>query len=190
VEAGHDLDVESMGINGDFSMTGGTLSVDTFNGTLNQSGGTLSPGDSPGITNIVGDYNLTGTGILDIEILSPGLTAGVDFDQVLVSGNATLDGTIAFNFVGDDSYVVPDWGITFLIADLAVSPLNPGDITFTLTGLDPLLGLDHDDFEMSYISGNTGVNFGLPAGPVIPEPATMVMFGLAGLGMAVKRFGK
>lgn len=57
--------------------------------------GTLAPGNSPGIFNVVGDYEQTASADLVIELDGPATgTPGVDFDQVIISGQAILDGTL------------------------------------------------------------------------------------------------
>ena len=53
--------------------------------------GVLSPGDSPGTLTINGAYTQDSTGILNLEI--GGTTAGTQYDQLHVSGLATLAGT-------------------------------------------------------------------------------------------------
>jgi Ca2+-binding RTX toxin-like protein len=51
----------------------------------------VSPGFSPGVVIIDGNYTQTATGVLKLEI---GGTASGQFDQLLVSGTATFDGTL------------------------------------------------------------------------------------------------
>jgi outer membrane autotransporter protein len=51
--------------------------------------GNLSPGNSPGTLNVVGNLILTGANSTIIEIASP-----TNFDRILVSGQATLGGTL------------------------------------------------------------------------------------------------
>ena len=74
----------------------------------------LAPGNSPGITDIVGDYTQTADATLQIEIggLSPGPGTPVNngYDQVNVSGLATLDGTLEVSLLDD---FVPGVGDTF-----------------------------------------------------------------------------
>ena len=72
-------------------------------GTLNVSGttftnrGDVNPGTSPGILSITGDYVQDSTGALNIEI--GGLVAGTDFDQLDISGTATLAGTLNVSLI-------------------------------------------------------------------------------------------
>ena len=51
--------------------------------------GNLSPGNSPGTLNVVGNLVLTGSNSTIIEIASP-----TNFDRIVVSGTATLGGTL------------------------------------------------------------------------------------------------
>jgi T5SS/PEP-CTERM-associated repeat protein len=99
-----------------------SLSVDAH-GTLKGNGkvngsvsntGIVAPGVSLGpltITN--GNYTQTNGGTLQIEI--GGTTAGSQYDQLLISGTATLNGTLAVSLTGNflpgagDSFNILDW---------------------------------------------------------------------------------
>jgi fibronectin-binding autotransporter adhesin len=65
----------------------------TVEGTLNNQAGTVGPGGSAGILSVDGSYTQGSGGTLATEIA--GTTAGTQFDQLLVTGSATLDGTLA-----------------------------------------------------------------------------------------------
>lgn len=65
---------------------GGTLLGDLLNG------GTVAPGASPGTITVGGEYSQLAGGKLVIEI--GGLTPGIDFDVLDVTGAASLDGTL------------------------------------------------------------------------------------------------
>ena len=58
--------------------------------------GTLAPGNSPGRTTVNGDLNAGPTAVFDIEVnpVAAGVTPvpGVDFDQIVVTGAAVIDG--------------------------------------------------------------------------------------------------
>ena len=73
--------------------------------------GTIAPGTSPDIITITGDLLLDPTSVLDFEIggVTPGAGAGFH-DQIVVTGNATLDGTINATLFGG---FVPVAGNTF-----------------------------------------------------------------------------
>jgi predicted outer membrane repeat protein len=84
----------------------------TVNGNVSNSG-TLSPGTSttPGTLSISGTYTQTAGGTLNIK-LGGTTTPGTDYDDVAITGAATLDGTIhtqainGFEPAGGDSYQV------------------------------------------------------------------------------------
>lgn len=71
------------------NLTTFTAAGDVIANVINE--GRTRPGQSPGILNITGNYSQTSTGILDIEIA--GSAAG-QFDQINISGSATLAGTL------------------------------------------------------------------------------------------------
>ncbi|HWV30088.1 MAG TPA: hypothetical protein VN038_10560, partial [Dyadobacter sp.] len=78
-------------------------------------GGTLSPGYSPGIMTFTTDENFNNN-ILSIEVKGAA-NAGVDFDQVTVSGTATLGGTLnlSINYspsIGDQLKIVNASAVT------------------------------------------------------------------------------
>lgn len=82
----------------------GTLSSNLVNG------GSVSPGASPGTINVSGNYTQNVTGVLEMEL--GGTTAGTEYDQLVVSGSAALDGTLqvsldnSFNPVLGDSFTL------------------------------------------------------------------------------------
>ncbi|HKS22366.1 MAG TPA: hypothetical protein VJZ76_06185 [Thermoanaerobaculia bacterium] len=77
---------------GTISINAGILNgTGTITGNVTN-GGNFNPGTSPGAVTITGNYTQTSTGILNVEL--NGTTAGTQYDQVDVSGNVTLDGTL------------------------------------------------------------------------------------------------
>lgn len=114
---------------GDFTQTAGTTTVD---GTLDPTGifdlqggtlagrgtiaanvtssGTTAPGTSAGALTINGMFTQTAAGQLDIEV--GGLLPGDEHDQLVVTGAATLDGTLTVSFI--DGFV-PAIGQTFTV---------------------------------------------------------------------------
>ena len=93
VGAGSTIQVGSLELDGPSTLSG----VGTIEGNVT-SGGQTFPGDSPGVLTINGDYTQTATGVLSIEI--GGRTAGTEVDQFVVTGQATLDGTLAVTLTG------------------------------------------------------------------------------------------
>jgi hypothetical protein len=78
---------------------GGTLSgTGAVVGAVSNAG-ILAPGNSPGTLTILGNYTQAPSGTLNVEL--GGTTSGTGFDVLAVTGNATLDGTLAVtNFGG------------------------------------------------------------------------------------------
>ncbi len=72
---------------------GGRLNgTGTVQGSVRNNGAVFAPGSSPGMVVINGNYTQTGGGTLQMEI--GGVTAGTQYDQLVISGTATLDGTL------------------------------------------------------------------------------------------------
>jgi hypothetical protein len=90
-------------VNGTLSPTGNVL----LQGGVLQGSGTINapvvnsshtgPGNSPGLLTINGDYTQTADGALDIEL--GGSEPGSSYDQLAVTGTATLDGTLNITYV-------------------------------------------------------------------------------------------
>jgi hypothetical protein len=59
--------------------------------------GVMAPGSSPGVLTIQGDFVQDDTGILDIQL--GGSVAGTDYDQLVVTGNASLGGTLRLSTI-------------------------------------------------------------------------------------------
>ncbi len=78
-------------------LNGGTLSGSgVVNGNVTNTAGTVQPGNSPGKLTINGNYTQGADGSLAIDINS--LSA---FDQLLINGNASLDGLLFFDVSAD-----------------------------------------------------------------------------------------
>ncbi len=93
--------------------------VDVDGGTLSGSGsinadlindGTVRPGASAGLITVLLDYDQSAGGVLEIEL--GGLMAGTEFDQLSVTGNVTLDGTLQVSLLG---LFNPAWSDSFSI---------------------------------------------------------------------------
>jgi filamentous hemagglutinin family protein len=82
------LNAASLGLvpGGVLSGNGGTINAPVVNG------GTVAVGASPGTLVINGNYAQTPTGVLNVEL--GGLTQGIDYDLLQVTGTAALDGTL------------------------------------------------------------------------------------------------
>jgi hypothetical protein len=113
--SGGELSVETLskGANGSMNFTGGTLHADRVAFDLVNDGGVIAPGDSPGVTQILGNLTIN-SGSLAIEL--GGTTAGVDSDLLQVTGNAALAGSLDVSLL-DGFALAPD--MTFDILDIA-----------------------------------------------------------------------
>jgi hypothetical protein len=82
------------------NLLGGTLSgAGTINGDVSNSG-QIDPGTdgTAGVLTIHGNYTQTASGVLNIDI--GGRTAGAEYDQLVVSGSVSLDGTLNVFLIG------------------------------------------------------------------------------------------
>jgi hypothetical protein len=73
-----------------------------------QNGGLILPGNSLGALHISGNYSQTSAGKLLIELA--GTTPGTQYDQLLITGGATLDGTLQVSLLNG---FVPSAGDSF-----------------------------------------------------------------------------
>jgi len=86
----------------------GVATIDVH--TVFTNDGITAPGNSPGTLTYIGNFLPSATGVLDIEL--GGLTPGSGHDQLAVTGNAVLNGTIEVSVTGSfipapgDSFVV------------------------------------------------------------------------------------
>jgi hypothetical protein len=103
-------------LDGPVTVSGGVLEGNgTLGGPVSNTGGTVAPGSSPGTLTITGDYTQGAGGTLAEEIT--GTTPGTEFDQLLVGGVLSLDGTLAI----DSSSFTPASTDTFKIISGATS---------------------------------------------------------------------
>lgn len=150
-------------------------------GTIDDSvvvnGGTINPGNSTGELTITGDLDLTGTTVnIEIQGLNQGATTD-GYDFLNVSGNLNANG-------GANNTI-----------DVAVSgfTLNDGD-TFNIIAWGGSLAGDLSNFDFTY-SGVTGGSFAESIGGgnltltfnAVPEPGSLTILGLAGIGLSFVR---
>jgi hypothetical protein len=135
IAAGSTLDVGAGS-----SLVNDTIGIIRGRGSLDASGigaslinnGSINPGTSPGILTVLG--NFPGTGILNIEL--GGTTPGSGYDQLNISGQGSLTGTLNVSFwngytpnVGD-SFQILNYGTA---GTLTPTINGPAGYTFTVT---------------------------------------------------------
>jgi hypothetical protein len=110
------LDVQYVDIRGGRLSGHGSIATGSgaIPGQVENVSGVVSPGTGVGQLNIEGRYSNGPTGVLQIEI--GGLTAGTQYDQLLVDGPVTLNGTLEASLVnlGGGAFV-PGLGSVFSI---------------------------------------------------------------------------
>lgn len=84
------------GSGGTFNFMGGVLSAETVGFTLTNNGGTIAPGNSPGVTHVMGDLTMN-SGAIEIEIAG---NAANEYDAVWVDGTLAAGGSL--NVLLDD----------------------------------------------------------------------------------------
>ena len=132
-----------------------------------QNAGDVSPGLSAGILTVTGAYSQALAGILNIEIGGT-IAATPDFDQLFVSGTATLSGDLNVSLINGFS---PVPGATFIILNSS-GGLISGTFTDLPEGAVFTAGIS--SFRISYVGG-TGNDVVLTAVPnVFIDPVTVV----------------
>jgi autotransporter-associated beta strand protein len=136
--------------------SGATLGgTGTVGGTTIQSGGTLAPGNSIGTLNVTGNLTLASGSIYAVE-LSP--TAA---DRTVVSGTATLNGTLALN-QGAGTYT----------AGTSLTLLTAGNVSGTFASVT---GLSFAGLQSQIVYSATSVQLVLSSLAVVVPPAPVVV---------------
>ncbi len=143
-------------------------------------GGILAPGCSPGILSTGGGITFAGGGIFDVEL--QGLTAGTQYDQVLVTAGAvTLGAGVATLNLLPSGYTPASTDVFVVISNTGA-----GALTGTFAGLPDqsiaasnVLGSGID--YLIYYGTYSGFPTSVVIAPV-PEPATVLALCAAGAG--------
>src|SRR5262249_29196709 len=156
---------DDLSVGGSYTQTAGATQLDggqlTTTGLVDLEGGVLGgtgtvqanvlnnaavdvgqPG-SPGVLSIVGDYTQTAGGVLVIEIGGP--NAGADFDQLAVTGQAALDGTLTVNLTGG---FVPSSGDSFQVLTFGAGT----GVFATIDGDGPLFTPRFDPMDVTLVA--------------------------------------
>lgn len=145
-------------------------------------GGTLIPGDSPGVLSISGDLDQA-AGLLEFEIGGP--MAGLDHDQLVVGGVASLRSVVRFEFI--DGFTPSPGQLFQMVA--AGDGVNSQFALYDFTGISdqlqlsavvadgvlsfldaPLIGdTNHDGTVGLNDLNNVRNNFGLEGAPMLGD---------------------
>ena len=141
--------------------TSGAVSVpenSSFVGTGTVSGdlsnaGTVSPGASPGSIAVEGDYAQETTGILKIEL--GGTTPDTDYDQLTVTGTATLDGTLQVSLIDPFTPAVGD-SFTIMTYASRTGTFTTEDLPALGAGLDWEIDYDPTEVTLTVVTSSSG----------------------------------
>jgi len=150
----------------DFS--GGTVSgTGTLSGNVVFSDGTITPGDAPGPLYVNGDYTQTG-GTLDLQLMNLST-----YGQLLISGSATLGGTLEVDLL--NSYV-PNLGDQFtLLTYLSETGQFSAVDLPSVQGGQWVLAYQPNDLTLTFESEST------------PEPGTLLLMICGALAVLGRR---
>jgi len=123
--------------------TGDTLTVTenitvTGSGSLNSNlinGGTVSPGESPGSITVNGNYIQVVTGTLAIDL--GGVIPAIEHDQLIITGTATLSGTLdvfleSYVPEGSESFIITTYASHTGVFSTVNLPTLPGGLDWNL----------------------------------------------------------
>lgn len=166
------LDLSAPGAAGNLSVTGGMVAIDTISGDLTLDGGTLAPGNSPGLTEILGDFQFV-SGTVEIEI--GGLTPETEFDVLDIGGASVLNGNFDISLI---SSFTPMLGDTFDLVD-AASLTGMPQFNFSNAQLAHGLAWDTSSF---LADGSISVGIA-----TVPEPGATTVLLLYSAGSLLRR---
>jgi MYXO-CTERM domain-containing protein len=143
---------------------------------------TIEPGNSPGIVNFGGNVRVRSNSTVNFEIggLNSGLVSGTpDFDQFIVNGNVSYEGTLGVVLYGG---FTPSLGNSWALIQAS------GTISYSgLQSLPALAGGLSWDVQVVGGSSEFGASGSSLVVSVVPAPGAAALIGLAGLATARRR---
>lgn len=153
--------------------------------------GTLAPGNSPGVTSVVGNLSMAPTTVTNMEIISRTGAAGTAFDQVSVSGTLTFDGSLFINTTGLSGLVANDSFFLFDAGSYGASGLDSVSISGSVYNPGALvnaLGIWTVNDTVNNLTFTFTESTGYLSITAIPEPSTYALAGaLCAFGLVAAR---
>src|SRR5260221_5619130 len=178
------IDEGKLIVNGDMNgntvlLEGGILGGNGTVGNVFSNSGVISPGNSPGIITVSGDLILNSLTTTDIEI--NGTTAGTQYDQIDVTGNADLGDSnlnviLGYTPTVGDSFTILQTEIGGTISGI-FGGLSDGS-TFTISGVTFRINYTSNTVVLTVTAlalANTGIN--------IPLTSLLLIATLSGTGI-------
>jgi len=166
------------------SIYGGMVSGGgTIVGDVSNSGGTVTASDpgSPDILTINGSYTQGSGGTL--EAFLGGSAPGTGYSQLLVNGNASLDGTLDVNLINS---FLPTSGDNFFLLESTTALVSGTFATLDLPGLPT-----GDSWDVLYNPGNCPtegcVDLTIQTTTVTPEPSVFLLLAMGIALMSILR---
>jgi hypothetical protein len=180
-------------------------------GQVENRGGTVAPGNGLGSLSVIGRFANDRSGTLAFEL--GGTTAG-QFDTIIVTGGATLDGTLAIALANGftpssgnmftllttteaiggvfDNLIVPDginMRLNYLANSLQLQVGNPGDFNFdnTIDAADYVIWRNNGWGPLNYDAWRSHIGMTYGSGAAVPEPAAVTLVALSACGFACRR---
>jgi hypothetical protein len=222
IEAGGEVNLQNGTLDAQFvemfagKLTGvGTIATGSgpIPGQVENRGGTVSPGnDGAGQLTVLGRFANGPAGSLNIEV---GGIANNQFDKVVVTGGATLDGTLAVSLINGfnpaagntftflatteevggvfKNFVAPDgmnMRVNYLASSVQLQVGNPGDFNFDnkVDASDYVVWRNNGWGPLNYAAWRS--NFGTVysgSGAAVPEPAAAALVLLSVCGFTCRR---
>ncbi|RVU35940.1 hypothetical protein EOI86_11850 [Hwanghaeella grinnelliae] len=173
------------------AIEGGTLGGSgLLEGNVSVSGATIAAGNSPGLLSVAGDLDILGGTSLEFEL--GGTAAGIDYDQIAVTGAATLAAGTIFDvdyFGGFEAGA----GVFFdLIVANSFGSINILDFIFDFTDAELADGLKWETSIFALSGGEQALR--LSATETVSQVPIPAGLPLAAAGLfilvAVRRFGR